>query len=154
MKIEPATLSDHKILSDITKKSKAYWKYTEDQLHGWLDSLTITDDYIANNFVYKLCDNQAVIGYYSYKIKEATIILLDNFFILPEYIGQGFGKTMMEDFLERIDSSHITKIELESDPNAELFYIKFGFKTITLKETSDKERFIPLMEKRYRTPDF
>lgn len=42
MRIEKATIQDTEILTQITKKSKAYWGYSEQQMAKWNDNLTIT----------------------------------------------------------------------------------------------------------------
>jgi ribosomal protein S18 acetylase RimI-like enzyme len=146
MKIKKANLNDNEILTVITKKSKAHWGYSEEQILQWNDNLTISKDYIENNCVFKLIVNDKVVGYYSYIIKEEKNVLLDNLFILPEYIGKGFGKYLMTDFLNRMKNEKFEKITLDSEPNAEDFYLKIGFKKIGEFETSIKNRFMPIME--------
>jgi len=147
MKIEKANSDDHKILTEITKKSKAFWGYSEEQIVQWNDVLTITKEYIQTNFAYKLIKENQVIGYYSYFNAETYIVKLDNLFVLPEYIGKGFGNYLMDDFLNRIkDDRDIKKVTLAADPNAEKFYQRFGFETIGQLETSIKNRFLPIMK--------
>ncbi|REH00860.1 GNAT family N-acetyltransferase [Flavobacterium aquicola] len=146
MEIKKASLGDNEILTKITKKSKAYWGYSEEQILKWNDNLTISKDYIENNSVFKLVNGNEIVGYYSYIIKEQNDVLLDNLFILPEYIGKGFGKYLMNDFLNRMKNEKFEKITLDSEPNAEEFYLKFGFKKIGEFETSIKNRFMPIME--------
>jgi ribosomal protein S18 acetylase RimI-like enzyme len=146
MKIEKASINDNEILTVITKKSKAYWGYSEEQLIKWNDNLTITEAYIETNSVFKLMNNDKTIGYYSYLIKEGKNVILDNLFILPEHIGTGLGKYLMSDFLNRMVNEKFEKITLDSEPNAENFYLKFGFKKIGEFETSIKNRFMPIME--------
>lgn len=147
MKVEKANNNDHKMLSEITKLSKAFWGYSSEQMQLWDDALTITKEYIETNFIYKFVYENSVVGYYSYFNIDATIIKLDNLFLLPKYIGKGFGNYLMQDFLNRIKENHdIKKILLDADPNAEKFYQKFGFKTIGQLETSIKNRFLPVME--------
>lgn len=147
MNIEKANSNDHEILTEITKKSKAFWGYSEEQMMQWNDALTITQEYIQTNFAYKQTKENQVIGYYSYFNSETAIIKLDNLFVLPEYIGKEFGNHLMQDFLNRIKENHdIKKVTLDADPNVEKFYQKFGFKTIGQLETSIKNRFLPIME--------
>jgi GNAT superfamily N-acetyltransferase len=146
MKIEKASVEDNEILTEITKKSKAYWGYSEEQILKWKDNLTISEAYIETNSVYKLVDEDKIVGYYSFIIKEEKIAILDNLFVLPEYIGKGFGKYLMNDFLYRMRNGKFKKITLDSEPNAEDFYLKFGFKKIGEFETSIKNRFMPIME--------
>ena len=65
MEIINAAISDHEILTTITKKSKAYWGFSEDILKEWEHLLTVTPDYIEKNAVFKLIQNDQIIGYYS-----------------------------------------------------------------------------------------
>ena len=102
MKIEKANKDEHEILTEITKKSKAFWGYSQEQMAQWNDALAITKEYIQTNFVFKLIIENQVIGYYSYFNTEPTVVKLDNLFVLPNYIGKGFGNYLMDDFLNRI----------------------------------------------------
>lgn len=146
MIIEKASTKDHEILTEITKKSKAYWGYSEEQILKWSNNLTITQDYLKDNDVFKLINDNKIVGYYSYIIEEEKNVILDNLFVLPEYIGKGLGKYLMTDFLNRMKENQIRKITLDSEPNAELFYSKMGFVKIGEFETSIKNRFMPIME--------
>ena len=145
MKILRASNCDNLILTEITKKSKAYWNYSEEQIEKWSDALTISSEYISENETYKLVIDDQIIGYYSFVVNDC-IATLDNMFISPEYIGRGFGKILMNDFMERISKTENKKIVLEAEPNAESFYKKFGFTVTSKIESSIKERFLPIME--------
>ena len=111
MEIIKAEIDDNEILTTITKKSKAYWGYSENILREWEQLLTVTKDYIANNQVFKLIQNNQIIGYYSYYSIDNNTIKLDNLFILPEFIGKGFGKMLMNDFLKK----HASKRYLQNN---------------------------------------
>ena len=143
--IEKATKTDIRILTLITKKSKAYWGYSEKQILEWSNLLTITNEYLEKNYVFKLIDNYKIIGYYSY-FYDSDSIILDNLFILPEFIGKGFGKILMHHFLNKVKDSQLKRILLDSEPNAEKFYTKFGFIKIGEIKTSIPDRFLPVME--------
>lgn len=146
MIIEKANITDNEILTSITKKSKAYWGYSAEQIQKWNKNLTISQDYIRDNNTFKLVDNDLIVGYYSYVFENEKIAKLDNLFILPEHIGRGFGKYLFLDFLNRIKETEIEKITLDSEPNAEQFYTKMGFVKVGEFETSIKNRFMPIME--------
>ncbi len=146
MNIQKAKTEDHIRLTEITKKSKAHWGYSDEQMEKWNNNLTITRDYIEENPVFNLIDENQIIGYYSYLRLENNQVKLDNLFILPEYIGKGFGSFLMNDFLERMRNEKCQKIILDSEPNAEQFYKKIGFTKIGEFETSIKNRFMPIME--------
>lgn len=146
MEIIKAGIADSEILTAITKKSKAYWGFSEDILKEWEHLLTITKDYIEKNEVYKLVQNGQIIGYYSYFSTDENTIKLDNIFILPDFIGKGFGKILMNDFLKNIKQLGINKVTLDAEPNAEKFYKTFGFETIGQLESSIKDRYLPIMK--------
>lgn len=146
MKIEKALSSDHQILTEITKKSKAHWGYSDEQIKNWSEFLTVTPDYIEKNGVYKLIIDHKSAGYYSFFYQDVKTVKLDNLFLLPEYIGKGLGRILMEHFLLEINKTIVKKVVLNSEPNAEQFYAKLGFLKTGQIETSIKDRFMPIME--------
>lgn len=150
MIIIPATPEDHQVLTDLTIKSKSYWDYSSEQIKEWLPDLTISPDYIAQNGVFKLIQDEQVIAYYSYYYVKKEEVFLDNFFISPEFIGKGFGRMLMDHLLKHAATENIKSVEGYADPNAELFYAKFGFETIRRMPTSIKNRFLPVMRKNFK----
>ena len=149
MRLIKAKPSDHKSLSYITKKSKAYWGYPAKLLKSWNDVLTITPDYIVKNVVWKLSNKDEDMAYYSLiKGAKKTTVVLDYFFILPKYIGKGYGKMLLEDVFKTSFQLGYKEITLKADPNASLFYLKNGFKVYGKEATSVKGRFLPKMRKK------
>ncbi len=148
MNILKANKDDATILTALTMKSKAYWGFSTRQLEDWKEDLTITSDYIVTNSVYKLELNSMLIGYYSFRKISGDEILFDNLFVLPQYIGKGYGKVLMIHFLDQKESKGIKMITLESEPKAEAFYLKFGFNTIDNIETAIEGRYLAIMNKR------
>ncbi|TPD71262.1 GNAT family N-acetyltransferase [Flavobacterium microcysteis] len=146
MKIERSEKNDNLILSEITFEGKAYWGYGKEQLEKWRNDLTITQDYIENNETFKLIVDDEIIGYYSILKLENKIIKLDYLFLLPKFIGKGYGKFLMNHCIKKAKEINMKKIILDSDPNAELFYKSFGFKTYNQLKTSIENRFLPQME--------
>lgn len=49
MKLEKANSKDNEVLTAITKKSKAYWGYSDEQIKIWSELLTITPTYIETS---------------------------------------------------------------------------------------------------------
>ena len=147
MKIIKAIESDHLILSEITKKSKNHWAYGDKLIREWNDDLTVSPEYINQTAVYKLIMDECVVGYYAFCEIDEKTVLLDNLFLLPEFIGKGIGKFLLFDFYDKIKNKNYSKIRLVSDPHAEDFYAKFDFKVVGKKESSIKNRFLPIMER-------
>lgn len=148
MNILQAKAEDASELTVVTMKSKAYWGFSKEQLEAWKEELTITTDYIDSCMVYKLELETNIIGYYSFKKITADEVLLDNLFVLPLCIGKGYGKKLMNHFLNRVESMGINTIRLESEPKAEAFYLKFGFKTYDQLKTAIPGRYLAIMNKK------
>lgn len=146
MIIKKANPHDHKILTEITKKSKAHWGYSEEQIEIWSEFLRVSKEYVETKSVYNLIVEDKIVGYYSFFHESENTIKLDNLFILPEFIGKGFGKMLLNDFFIRLKNIDIEKVILNSEPNAEEFYTKFGFVKVGQIETSIKDRYLPIME--------
>ena len=146
MTIEKAINTDHQILTQITRKSKAFWGYSDEQIEIWSEFLTVTSIYIDTNPVYKLAVENQIVCYYSFLNQDEKTAKLDNLFVLPEFIGKGFGRKLMEHFLFSLSKTNINKIILHSEPNAEQFYAKLGFIKTGQIETSIKDRYMPIME--------
>ena len=116
----------------------------------WRDELTITDEYIKTNEVYKLIKNEKLIGYYSFFKNTGTKVKLENLFIDPQFMNCGYGKLLLLNFIKRARELEYEEIMLKSDPNAEKFYVKFGFEIVGLKESSINNRYLPIMEKKIK----
>lgn len=145
-RISKAAINDHSVLTDITQRSKAHWGYSGEQMEKWRNVLTISKTYIEINNVYKLVVTPVIAGYYSYYSEDVATIKLDNLFILPDYMGKGLGKLLLDDFIMRAKKDNAKSIILESDPNAETFYAKHGFVTTGQAETGTTGRYLPIME--------
>jgi len=146
MKILRANSRDSTTLTKLTKRSKAHWGYSDEQIELWSEQLTISASYIETTSVYKLMIGNIIAGYYSFYNKDEYTIKLDNLFILPEYIGKGFGRILMNDFLLHLKNTNAKKVILDSEPNAEEFYAKLGFIKTGQHKSSIKDRFLPMME--------
>jgi len=146
MKIERAQENDHIRLTEITFAGKSFWGYDNVQLEKWRSDLTISADYITDNETYKLVLNEETIGYFSIIKVDNDTIILDNIFLLPDYIGKGYGRFLMLDCIERAKIQQAKRIILDAEPNAENFYRNFGFETIGQFESSIKNRFLPQMQ--------
>lgn len=147
MKVLPTLKSDSKRLTEITFQSKAHWGYAPMQMEQWREELTISHSYIDENEVYKLVVEQEIVAYYAYIALDDALVELDNMFVLPNYIGKGYGSYLMNDFTKRVKAAGFKTIRLYSEPHAEKFYDKLGFMIVGQKSSSIKDRFLPIMEK-------
>jgi len=145
--IEKAKSTDARVLTDLTFRSKAYWKYSPEQMEAWRDELRITPEYLEESKAFKLLADGQLVGYYAYRPFGEEIVKLDNLFVEPGFIGRGFGNFLLNDFMMRVQEDGFGKVVLDADPNSEAFYLSYGFKTVGKLETTIKGRFMPVMEK-------
>ncbi len=144
--IVEADVNDAEEITSLTKISKAFWGYDDEQIKEWEKDLTITKDYIITNKVFKMSFGNQLKGYYSYIEQEDEVIELDSIFLHPNIIGKGYGTVLMNDFLKKMKEDNFEKVRLYAEPKTENFYIKFGFKTVGKIKSSIPNRFLPVME--------
>lgn len=147
MEIEEASIADHQELTALTIRSKSFWGYSSDQMEEWRDDLTVAEEYITNNQVLKLLVNKQLIGYCSYAGLDRQTVKLDNLFIEPSHIRKGYGKYLVQYFIDYVKMAGYKKITLDADPNAEPFYKDFDFIVVGKLESSIRGRYLPIMEK-------
>ncbi|MGG0276341.1 GNAT family N-acetyltransferase [Bacillus rhizoplanae] len=145
MIVREAFLKEAKELSNLALSSKATWNYSEEFILACKEDLTITEQYIKNNYVYILEEKQEIIGFFSFQRKEADS--LDFLYLDPKYKGKGYGRILWESVIQKAVQLNIKSFTIDSDPNAKGYYIKMGAKLIG--ETPSivfKNRLLPLLQ--------
>ncbi|PEB82181.1 GNAT family N-acetyltransferase [Bacillus cereus] len=144
MKIRKALLSEANELSELALHSKATWNYSEEFILACKEDLTITEEYIKNNFVYVLENDNTKIGFFSFLRNDNA---LDFLYMHPSYKGKGYGKILWEFVIEQVEGLGIKSFTIDSDPNAKGFYLKMGAKLIgETPSTVFKDRLLPLLK--------
>ena len=143
--IRCAQVSEASELTEIAKFSKAYWGYSKELLESWEKELTVTERIIkeTQNFVYIYQDK--IIGFYVLKVLSKHMLELEFLFVMPEFIGKGIGKNLLNHVIESAKNSRAKFIQVLSDPNASKFYSANGFVAISWKESTISGRFLPIM---------
>ena len=152
--IEYANLDHLDRLTEIAFSGKRHWGYPEEYYEIWETELTITEDYLKNNVVKIILENDIIKGFYSICYNEdekhvgETFIekgyWLDFMFLDEKFIGNGLGKIMFNDSINEIKNNGGTNFYIFSDPNAQGFYKKMGCKFIRESKSSIKNRTIPI----------
>ncbi|HDR3650006.1 GNAT family N-acetyltransferase [Bacillus cereus group sp. Bce001] len=144
MKIRKALLSEANELSEFALHSKATWNYSEEFILACKEDLTITEEYIKNNFVYVLENDNTMIGFFSFLRNENA---LDFLYIHPRYKGKGYGEILWEYVIQHANELGIKSFTIDSDPNAKGFYLKMGAKLIgETPSTVFEDRLLPLLK--------
>jgi GNAT superfamily N-acetyltransferase len=144
MKIREALLSEANELSELALRSKATWNYSEAFILACKEDLTITEEYIKNNFVYIFENDNTKIGFFSFLRNDNA---LDFLYIHPRFKGKGYGKILWKFVIEQANELEIKSFTIDSDPNAKGYYLKMGAKLIgETPSTVYKERLLPLLQ--------
>ncbi|HCB01663.1 MAG TPA: GNAT family N-acetyltransferase [Anaerolineae bacterium] len=146
MKIIHATPNDADLLTDIAISAKRHWDYPEAWIQHWLPQLTISPEYISTNEVWMMIDDEAIAFYSISQTEEGYE--LGHLWVLPEYIGKGIGKQLLEHAFERCKLLNISALKIYADPNAQTFYEKMGAKQIDEYHSDllGQDRVLPIME--------
>jgi GNAT superfamily N-acetyltransferase len=145
--IQRATPEQADVLTALTIAAKRHWNYPEKWIQIWLPLLTITADYIRENETWATIESDRCIAYYSLK-QDGGFLWLDNLWVLPEFIGQGIGRELLQHALERSRACKSSVLRIEADPNAQVFYEKMGARKIgeVHSEVDGQPRVLPVME--------
>ncbi|MCP4181289.1 MAG: GNAT family N-acetyltransferase [bacterium] len=143
--IEKAKPEDSKEITKVIIASKKYWGYPEEWFKQWND-LVITPQTIETRDFYVGRIKNEIIFVYSIKYLTVSKYELEDCWILPDYIGKGYGKLLFKDLDKKLDVLKCTSLRICSDPNAEGFYIKMGAVKIAEEPSKIKGRIFPIFE--------
>jgi GNAT superfamily N-acetyltransferase len=86
-------------------------------------------------------------GFYILNPPEDNSVELEMLFVLPEFIGKGIGKQLMQHAFREATKLNVMSMTLLADPYAVDFYKSQGFYQIDKKESSIPNRFLPILKK-------
>jgi GNAT superfamily N-acetyltransferase len=149
MNIRRAQASDAAELTRIAHEAKRHWGYPERWIELWRDDLTLTPEFIAGNEVYLAEDGGEALGCYGLAAASPNWAL-EHFWIRPAAMGKGLGRRLFEHAVAVAAAKGVTVLEIDSDPNAESFYLRMGAVRVgeILSEVDGKPRIRPLLHLR------
>ncbi len=116
-------------LSELAFRSKAYWGYDRGFLEACRPELTLTREFIRAVEVHLLEVQSRPLGFYSL-VRWNSDIELGHFFVDPPHIGNGVGRALWRHAVGRARSLGFERLLVQSDPNAEGFYLRLGAERI------------------------
>ena len=152
--IRRARPSEAGVLSELALRSKGHWGYEADFLAACRDDLSLSPDDVLTSLVYVCSKGEAILGYYRLLPQEDGAAELDALFVEPVAMGQGIGKRLWQHAVATATALGCTEIVLQSDPQAEGFYLAMGaLRTGESESTVMPGRMLPLMQFRLRQDD-
>jgi N-acetylglutamate synthase-like GNAT family acetyltransferase len=145
MTIRRARAADRDALASLAFRSKAHWGYDEAFMERSRDVLTPSAAYLANDPVYVAEDDAgAVIGFYGF-VREGRALWLNDLWIEPAAIRSGAGRALFAHAIETARASGDTAFSIESDPNAEAFYLAMGAVRTGERVAAGSGRVLPVL---------
>jgi predicted N-acetyltransferase YhbS len=125
MKIRSATADDATTLTLLARAAKKSWGYADTQMQAWQSVLTIDEDALSSMRVWVGEDEGGVVGFYALA-GEGRSVQLDHLWVRPGQMGKGVGRTLLTHALAEARAAGAEAVVIESEPNAEPFYIRMG----------------------------
>lgn len=145
IEIRQAKASDAQRLTAIAFAAKRHWGYSDELIKLWKGELTVTSIYVASHRVFSASINDKVVGFCALS-QEDSCYWLDHMWVLPDYIGGGIGRRLLVHALRQLNALREGRLSVISDPNAEGFYLKMGFRRVGECGSKPKGRTLPVLE--------
>lgn len=122
-------------LTALARRSQAYWGYDAEFLDRVRDLLTVRPEQIHSDRVIVAERDGRLLDYYQLGGEPPDGQLVD-LFIEPDAIGTGLGRRLWDHALSSARKRGSHSLELESDPNAEPFYLHMGAQRVEEREVT------------------
>jgi GNAT superfamily N-acetyltransferase len=146
--IRPARVDEAQLLSDLALRSKAHWDYSPEFIESCRAELSYSEEQLLAEHMrfFVLESAQRVVGFYALKRLSRTQIELEAMFVEPAFIGNGFGRLLIEHAKSIASEMGATQLIIQSDPYAEPFYAAAGgVVTGTRESASIPGRYLPTL---------
>jgi len=132
-------------LSELAFRSKASWGYEGAFMEACRAELTVDPAAITRGDVVVLEADHGIAGFYGLAHWNSGLEL-SHFFVDPDAMGRGAGRTLWADAVRRARIRGVQHLLIQSDPNAEGFYLKLGAERIgDVPSRSWPGRSLPLL---------
>jgi GNAT superfamily N-acetyltransferase len=146
-KIIRATPNQAENLTEIAFAAKRHWDYPERWIQIWVPSLTISAEFIEKHDTYVAYVDTQPIGFYAISIENNKVIV-EHLWVLPEFMGRGIGADLFRHMISKCKELGVSILEIESDPNAQGFYVHMGAKRVgeSVSELDGQPRILPILQ--------
>jgi GNAT superfamily N-acetyltransferase len=120
-----AKAEDAASLTGIAFAGKAYWGYPAEWLELWRPDLVVTPHYIRTEPVRVAECYGAIVGFTGLSTSDHGR-QIEHLWLQPDYIGHGLGRRLFDEAVRLAREEHVVELFVNSDPNAEAFYLKMG----------------------------
>jgi GNAT superfamily N-acetyltransferase len=143
-RLRDATVADAAALTELAVRSKGHWGYDDGFLQRARPELTVTPEDIEGNAIRIAVDGDRMLGFSAVDVGSAPAELL-ALWVDPPAIGTGVGRALLHDALVTAAGHGTGGLLVESDPNAEGFYLHHGARRLGERRSVTTKRLLPLL---------
>lgn len=146
--VRKAKLDDRQALTDLCMRSKQSNGYDDDFMAQCAEELRVQDSWIEkDDFWLAETGPGSIVGCIRLSVEEGGTGELETCFVDPDWHGKGVGRNLFDHLLAEATALNLEHIGVDSDPSAEPFYARMGFRTIGRSPSgSIPGRTLPRME--------
>ena len=142
--LRPARAEDAPALSELAVRSKGHWGYDAAFLKRARAELTVRPEDVAHYVIRVAEERGRLLGFSAVDIDGAPAELL-ALWVDPVAIGTGVGRALLQDALGTAAERGAGGLLVESDPNAEGFYLHHGARRLGERRSTTTKRLLPLL---------
>ena len=149
--LRPARPGEAAAITELALRSKAHWGYPAEFIEACREELSCAEQDLRSTKLHVVVCEAAgrLVGYYMIEKLSDGSAELNALFVEPEFIGQGFGRRLVEAAKADARDWGAAEMIVQGDPNADRFYSAAGGMPIGQRASgSIPNRFLPL----YRIP--
>lgn len=144
--IRPARPEEAGALSALAIRSKAHWGYDDAQMDVFRGELTLTAADLVDRSAAALEVDGQVVGFYTLAPHDTCAVELEHLFVEPEALRRGHGRRLLDHAVATAADAGHGRLIVQSDPNAEGFYVRAGARLVKRIPSSIPGRSIPFFE--------
>lgn len=142
--IRRARAEDADALTRLAHAAKRHWRYPEEWIGLWKTALTVTPELIEHHPVYCAWRDGDIVGFYALTgVPPARV--LEHMWVAPSQIGSGLGSALFAHAIATLQDERSVTLRIESDPNAEGFYVKHGARRVGDVPSTPEGRTLPVL---------
>lgn len=142
MIVRAARAGEEAALTELAIRSKGHWGHDAAFLERARPELTVRPEHLERWIVRVAERDGAVVGVAAVDPEQAELELL---FVEPAAIGTGVGRLLLRDALDRAREAGLAELVIESDPDAEPFYLAHGAERLGTRVSTATGRELPLL---------
>lgn len=125
MHIRRAKPEEAEALGAVAWAAKASWGYSAAQLESWREALAPSVESVRSPPTYLAELHNKLAGFYQLNVSSQPVEL-EHLWVHPKFMRQGVGRALLAHAVEYLAGSGAASLHIDSDPNAEPFYVACG----------------------------